>query len=323
MPTTSAHKHTTFARINDSVSAAVFDLVWFIGVIALSLVFAGYYVGTIQISDPRCGVLTILAGAGHRPYVYRVLSTLVLRAMMHMGLDAASSLSILVSITAIGSICAFRYLVSFFGGYRARAAVISPLIVAAVAVLTVSFPYNMVYDMPTLALVVAGYALMLRRHWRWYIVVFTLACLSKETAFILTVGFAAVYFRCMMWRDYIVLGGLQFAVWVAVRALVTWLYGGYPGVSMETHWDLHLFALHSLPVAVAIYCALATFLVSVILRRWHDKPIEMKRLFVSIAPLLVVLYFVGGNPFELRVFAEVTPIAAILFFAPTTAPVTS
>jgi hypothetical protein len=292
------------------------EAVWLGAIIAIALVFTSYYVASIQLTDPRCGVLSVLDGVGHRPFVYRVLATWILQAMIALGASVADGIFILVGVSLAASTVAFRYLISSFGGYRAISAIISPLLVVAVAALQVSYPYNMLYDMLTLALFVTSYALLMRRNWAWYLVVFATACLSKETSALLTIGFAAVYFRRMAWRNYLTLGFIQFAIWLIVRLVITWEFRNNPGVTMESHIDLHLWAFQRLPIVVAVYCALGMSFLAVVLRGWHQKPVDLRRLFVALAPLMIVLYIVGGNPFELRALYEIVPVALVLCFIP-------
>jgi hypothetical protein len=310
-------KLETFARgLSFDVGHLVSEVLWWGAVIAIALVFAGYSAPSIQITNPRCGVLALLDGSGYKPYAYRVLTTWLLQAMAGIGLSVTDGMFTIVGTSLVGCVVAFRYLISSFDGYRARSAVIAPLLVVVIAALQVSFPYTMVYDMPTLALFIMSYALMTRQRWSWYMVAFALACLSKETSALLVIGFAAMYLRKMSWRNYIALGAAQFVIWCAVHGGLAWLFRDAPGAEMETYWAQHLIAVQRLPLVIVIYGALVIALLVAIFNKWKSKPVALRWLFVSIAPIIGALYVVGGTPFELRVFFEIAPIALVLCFVP-------
>jgi hypothetical protein len=290
--------------------------VWWAAMLVLCLVFATVVAGSIDIVDRQRGVGVIVAGAGYQPLVYRVLPIFVLRLMLSIGLTLRGGIWLIVAVSTVGAMAAFRSMCEHFDGYHNKAIVLVPLFMIFVIALRGVIPVDELYDMPTLALFTLAYVLMLRRRWMAYLAVFAVACLCKETAAFLAVGFAVVCFGKLAWRSYVALGAAQFAIWLIIRLAITWSFSSYPGVGMENHLEDHWFALTSLAGCTAAYGAVVAGVLFMMFRYWHEKPVELRRLFLAIAPLMAVLYLVGGFPFEFRVFYEIAPVTVLLLVSP-------
>lgn len=289
---------------------------WWLAMAVLCFVFATSFAQSVDVNDQFRGVSTILTGLGWRPFVYRVLPIGALRLLLGSGFTLSEGIWWIVAVSTIGAVAAFYGMTSLFDCYRDRVVLAVPLLIIFVVVLRSAVPFDEIYDMPTLALFTLSYALMLRRRWPAYLMAFAVTCLSKETAAFLTIGFAAAYFGRLSRRAYVGLGAAQFAIWLVVRLVITWSFAGYPGGNMENHMSAHLLMLAAYPAGVAAYAAIAAGVLAMVARRWREKPLELRRLFLAIAPLMAVLYVVGGVPFEFRVFYEIVPVTVLLCFAP-------
>jgi hypothetical protein len=290
--------------------------VWWAAMLVLCLVLAIVIAGAMDITDPVRGINPILSGTGHRPFVYRVLPFYVLRVLLASGLPLRACIGLIVGLSTICSLIAFRFLCKHFSGYRDQAILAVPLLIIFVVMLRGLIPADELYDMPVLALFTTAYVLMLRRRWVAYLVVFTVACLCKETAALLAIGFAAVYFGRLPWRLYAAMGAVQFVTWLVIRQIITGVLAGQPGAIMDSSLADHWFALTSLVGCTAVYGAAVVGVLFMVFRHWQEKPVELRRLFLAIAPLMAVLYIVGGFPFEFRVFYEIAPVTVLLLFSP-------
>ncbi len=170
------------------------------------------------------------------------------------------------------------------------------------------------YDMATAAFFALMLALLARRRFLVYALVFPIACLNRETAFLMTLVF--IFHLYPEGPARWVLGAIyQAVVYVLIRIGVMWMYADNPGVSFlfRPIENLQVF-LHS-PGSVVHWSlfALATWLC---LRNWDRKPLVFRQAFIVMAPSLLFLYLVFGWSFEIRVFAEVYPAAFALAIYP-------
>lgn len=288
---------------------------WWAAISGLVFMFSVYYVTGIQLTDPRCGIEVLLNGTAYQPYVYRVLTVWALHGLVALGIDMPASLLLVTASSSLISVIAFYHLAALFYEHH-RAAMAAPLLLVAIVILRASFSYVMIYDMPNLALWTVATVFMIRRRWMTYLLVFVLACLNKETAALLTIGFAAMYLGRLSWRSYVTLGAIQFAIWLIIRLAILAAFAGSPGGAMEQYIPYHIYVLTAMPTVVGVYAVAGIGLLAVVFRRWKDKPLKLRRLFVTLAPIMAVLYIAGGFPFEFRIFYEIVPAALLLCFVP-------
>jgi hypothetical protein len=180
--------------------------------------------------------------------------------------------------------------------------------------------YSYLYDFPALLLFTLGLTLMAQRRWRAYLLVFVLGAINKETIVLLTLIFA-IHFGPwgvaprLQRREFLKLGALQFALFVAVKLALDLAFRDNAGRFVEFHVDHNLAWLRrslvtygAVPVAAGIALALLVF------ARWREKPILLRRGLV-ILPLLLALTAFLGFIDELRDYYEAYPIAVQLAFA--------
>lgn len=168
------------------------------------------------------------------------------------------------------------------------------------------------YDIPTAAFFALGLGLMQHGKLKQFFWMYPLACLNRETTFLLTLVFAVHFWRRIGWRAYVRGLALQAAIFAAVYGGLAWTFRNMPGSGFmwRPQENLELFAadplrtgLHLLGFGIVIWFAL---------RGWDRKPVLLRTAFVTLLPALAVLYLCLGWAFEIRVFAEVFPVAAAL-----------
>ncbi len=289
----------------------------------------------------RSNVPDMIYGRAHRPFVCRVLLPGVTRAVTaavperaRESLDETLAgngfvrrvfekrkweleyafefvvILVLMYLSFAGFAFAFRYL--FNGVYSASSRFLEVTTIVALLGVQSFFRYcNYVYDPAVLLLFTLGLGLMVRRRWRPFILVFLAACLNKETAVLLTMVFAIHFFSSerMERRLFRRLLAAQAGIYMAVRAVVEFLYRGNPGGVVEFHFlDHNIRALEPYPIPVFLVCVAVVLLV---FHRWRDKPSFLRDalwMFVPLASFTVLFGFYD----EWRAFYEVYPVVVLL-----------
>jgi hypothetical protein len=168
-----------------------------------------------------------------------------------------------------------------------------------------------IYDLPTLFLFTLALYLLARNDFGKYLVAFAITTFSKETSLFLFLLFA-IQFRKMERRTFLKFGFVQLLVYVVIRLGLIVLYRDNPGSLLEFHlWD-HLPAYLQYPLpTIVLFCAILGIVGIGILHLRDESPFLRNALLVIGVPTLV-LYFVFGVPFEVRVFFEAYPAVFLL-----------
>ncbi|MGD0173583.1 MAG: hypothetical protein ABSC61_03975 [Anaerolineales bacterium] len=208
---------------------------------------------------------------------------------------------------------AIRYLFgSFFTGPRWF---IDAVGLGAIALLPPFFVYyNYLYDIPTLFFFTLLLALMARRKWIPFLVVFLFACWNKETTILLTMVFALGFWgrREEIGRKaYGLLLSAQFLIYAVVRGLLAIRFWNNPGGVIEYHFVDHTLTLILLQLYSFgdIFVVLGMFLL--LAYRWAEKPRFLKIALSMAVPLLLMATFFGFLD-EYRAFYELYPVVVCL-----------
>lgn len=288
-------------------------IVFWILSLVISLMFLVIYVKDFPWSDPRFGLEIMIKGTAHKPFVYRVLMPSLIRiaSIFHPPTPKIYA-SVLMYLFLVGFVFSFRFLADAFLHYKQNSMMISLASFSALVLLRLPYPYAHLYDFATLCLFTLGLALMVRHKWLAFLLIYLLGCLNKETTLLLTVAFTAYFYRRIPNRAFLTLLLAQIVIFVVIRIWITWQYRGNPGSTLEFNLSRHLAAMTLLPVFTVVYSFMGSLGLWAILRKWGPKPIFLKQTLLSTLPILVVLYFLFGSPFEFRVFYEVLPVAFLL-----------
>ena len=165
-----------------------------------------------------------------------------------------------------------------------------------------------VYDLATALFSTLLLTWLARGRLDLYHIVFPLACLNRETAFLLIFVFAAYGMSRMPRSTWIRSIVYQAAVFVVVRGLLIWIFSGSPG---DPFWfrpvDNILMYVRTPIVSLAFFSGTGLVLWAC-LRGWEQKPELLRTAFLVMAPLLIIMYTMFGYTFEIRVFAEIFPV---------------
>jgi hypothetical protein len=302
---------TVFVKLENNQRAllrALGECCWVFVVVVLACVYATT-APPINMDASYAGLASMLDGTAYKPYIYRQLSIFLLRLPMAFGVSLGSGVWSIVALSSVTAILATRYLIRSFEQYRRIDWLLAPMTIVGIAALNIAHSWTMLYDMLSVTLAALAFGFMLRGKYGAMLVAFSLACINKETAALITIGFAAVTFGKIPWRKYVGLGAIQVVVWAFVHIAMMIVFAGNGGSQMEMHLDWHWAAITRLWWAVAFYAAIGGALIATVMAHRKQTPWQLNRLFFVLLPIVGVLYITGGVPFEFRVFDEIVPIA--------------
>jgi hypothetical protein len=164
------------------------------------------------------------------------------------------------------------------------------------------------YDPATLALASLGtWAAIAGRKWVFY-VIYVLAVLNKETAFLLAALFLVA--RVGDWRRHVV---PLFGIWIALRLWIGWVFRDNPGSAAWWIANRNLARALADPWGIVVLgVALAVIAWSV----WRWWTVRVVRIGIpALLGVLLMAYFLVGTWTEYRVFYEIVPLVWVTAYA--------
>ena len=161
----------------------------------------------------------LLAGKARTPYIYRVLvpqsakflakiipsiphnlfskSKILQKSFLDLNGDILPKEAFLVLLLTFLAMVGFIYVEKRFLfdlGFSLDAQLILPILILAFSLpFTMRFGY--IYDMPQLFLFTVSLRLLFRRQWKWYLVLFFITTLNKETSILLTATYVIYFYK--------------------------------------------------------------------------------------------------------------------------------
>jgi len=178
--------------------------------------------------------------------------------------------------------------------------------------------FGNMYDLPLLFFFSLGLVLMLRRRWGWYLLVFGLATLNKETTIVLFLIFSAYFFSRLERRLFVRLSAWQLGLFAGLQGIVRFALRGNPGSALEWHLNEQItraVQIASSPAYALAWAGAVIVLAIMVMRGWPQKP-EFMRRALWIVPVFLVLAVFWGSPLELRGMLEIFPVLGILVLPP-------
>jgi hypothetical protein len=331
-----------------------YRLLFLITAIALTLlVFSVYLMRPGIDANVRARFPDMVYGTAHKPYVYRTLLPTTVRLMtLAIPSDWRSAIEhslwntsliqslftrlkwhpdylieyligmVLMYLSIWGFVIALRYL--FNGVFQAPVKFLDALTIAALLGLPFFFKYtNYCYDLPHLFIFTLCLGLMAHARWRSFLILFPIACLSKETAILLTVVFA-IHFsnpRRLERKKFIWFLAYQLAVFVMIKLGLSLVFMHNRGELVEYHFlDRHNRKMlnqalgnltprkfhRRLVVVLAVLGA-----VWLMFYKWSMKPKFLKDSIWIFIPLFLLTTFLGWWN-EWRDYYEFYPILLLL-----------
>jgi hypothetical protein len=166
-----------------------------------------------------------------------------------------------------------------------------------------------VYDLSTATCFAFALGFLARGHFRSFYILYPIAAVNRETTFLLTAIFVVWCISRLPASAYLMGLGYQGLMFIATRLLITSIYAENAGASFY-FWPGRVFYGYENQIlstsALLILFALFGYFVY---RNWKRKPAFLRAAFLVLFPLLLIMHLTMGVAFEIRVFAEVFPVA--------------
>lgn len=244
-----------------------------------------------------------------KPFVYRALVPELVDVLMHTGLPKDISYILIISLSLIGYLFAMKSLSQKMYGESCAWGL---AYISSWFLILLVWAYCKPYDLMTAFLMTLCYLLIWNQDHKNLLLVFPFVVLNRETSFLIVI-LSAVWFwrkmRLMYWMDMIIVQGAMF---LSIQSLIRIHYATYVG--QESHIqlseNLNMFS-HNLVLTVSLITGFAIIL-GLLVMNWSNRPKFLRVAFLTLFPILFVLYLVFGYGYEVRVFAEIFPIVWLL-----------
>ncbi len=175
--------------------------------------------------------------------------------------------------------------------------------------------FRFIYDLPSLAFFsVAMYLIYRRRHWAWFVLLFLVATINRETTLLLlplymidraVVGGKLQWKKLFQWRtlSFVAPLGIYWAAWqVAIR----WWYSVNPSEFYpRLDWNVKSLLV---PQAWPQLLSACGYLLLFVLLMYRRIPDGRLRAWIVMVPIWVAFMFSYGILVETRVFGELIPL---------------
>ncbi len=302
-------------HIETSIAELRKFLTYPLSLFATAIAIFSWYLTRINWHDPEYVLSTMVAGTAYRPFVYRVLVPFLVGCLEKIHPLQPEMYAIgLMFLALLGFAITIRALGIFFWQ--------SPRIAEAVSIFSIIalFPFlirdGKIYDLPELFLFTLGLYLIARQEWKWFIVVYFLACVNKETTVLLSLVYAFVYLKKIRSWQYWKLLLIQAAIYLPIKLLLIWIFRNNPGAVVQFHPMGQIKSLLYFPGFVMLYGSLAACIAIFVCVDWRKKPQFLRLSALCLVPAVVLLYFLFSAPYEIRTLLDMYPVL-ILLSAPT------
>lgn len=250
--------------------------------------------------------------ANVRPFVYRTLVPTLAHLIEFVGVPSGISLVIIMTLSGVGFYLALRKLALEFSDLTSWQEL--GLVVGVLVSMFLFGQYRHPYDMMTAFLFTLGFYYIYNVEVWKYLVVFTLACVNRETAFLLIPisimswhgGFLFYYMHKKIWVVWLASVGIFGITTYTIRQH----FSSYPGFTLLIDPAGNIQQLASHPYEFILGIAFVSGLMAWMFRK--PQPSFLKLSFAILAPILIVMWIVCGQWDEIRVMWEISPIVILL-----------
>lgn len=241
-------------------------------------------------------------GIGMRPFVHRVLVPQVSQFLEWIsGVDILYCSMLVVGMSAVGF-----YLANVYLHHNEMMA----LIAFQVLVLVTFYQFK-IYDYTTAFFFALMLALLKYEKHSVFLAVFPLATLNRETTALITIFYAVWFWGKLPVPRYILNIGIQLVSFLAIELVIQFHFSDYPKLPV---W-------YTLPETIKSFPLIPIFIIIIL---FSVRSNAFFRTFVSTVFFAqVILYFVAGMPYEIRVFAESVVVIPVLLNSFSTMPSSS
>lgn len=246
----------------------------------------------------------------NKPWVYRQLVPILARAIAALGIRIDLALVLVVTIAGAGFYLALRSLAFLFYKMDDKAEI---LIIFLVLLGMILFNYERLpYDLMTAWLFALAFLYIARGDDNRLAIVFVLASLNRETAFLLIIFLGVIASARGNARNQRWLIFTLTLIFVLIQLTLRIVFQENDGLISWIEPAFNLLRFKNNPVRTLVHGSITLVLLWLACRDWIRKPYYLRLAFVSLAPPLVLMYLVFGQAFEVRVFWEIYPILVLL-----------
>lgn len=270
-----------------------------------------WYINRFVWVDSVFGFVDLIYGTAYRPYVYRVLVPILVQFLNRIfPLNPVIYALALMFLSLLGFGLTMRSFADFFWKSNATARIIS--ILSLIGLIPFLARDGKIYDFPAIFLSGLGLLLMARQQWNWFLVIYLIGCINKETTVFLTLVFAVYNFRRMPARKYWTLWIGQALIFGVTKLMVTWTFRNNPGGVVEFHLYDHIKGFLYLPNFLLYYGSFAVCLAILVMIDWRKKPEFLRYALASLLPAVLCANLFFGVPYEIRAFMDLYPVGFLL-----------
>lgn len=266
------------------------------------------------------GWRALVRGEANTAFQYRALVPWLVRGLVRLGAACGAAVSIPALFFWI-ECCAMTLLALAFRAYLGLLWESKAAGVLSLAIFLV-LPYNLLLDrvlslrypsdIPSILFFTAGLILLYERKWILFYPLFVLATINRETSCFLTVTYVLVALGREGYARIALHAAAQLIIWVSIKY---WLYRVYlsnPGGLYLWNVRANVDFLGRLN-AYPLFLSNLGFLWIPALIFWRRIPDRFVRRSVAVIPIFFIGMFLVGNMWELRIYAELAPVALAAF----------
>jgi hypothetical protein len=168
-----------------------------------------------------------------------------------------------------------------------------------------------IYDPPQLFLFTLALYFLASNKMRAFLVTFIFCVLNKETAILLILIYAVIYYKQHPRRQFIRISALLVAIFMVIKLSINYAYRLSPGFTVEAHLLEDNFLLTTYGWAFANLLSFGVYL-WLLIYKWDEKPYFLKAAFICTFPILFGLTLFFGLIDEWRDYYEAYPAAFAL-----------
>jgi hypothetical protein len=251
----------------------------------------------------------MLDGTASRPYVYRVLIPFTARMLSEtLSISPFFSAILIMYVSLLGFAWSMWSLTKVLlpPAYVQRATLLAPI-----GLIPFLIEQRHMYDFPVLFLFTLALWLLAKNKFGTYIPIFVLATLAKETSLFL-IFFFIIQFHKIERKHFLALVFIQLVIYIFIRALLILHFRQNPGGLVEFHFYEHLDAYLEHPAgAIVLFLSIISLMGIYLIDRAEDITFARNAMLAIGGPTLL-LYFVFGVPFEVRIFLESYPALVLV-----------
>jgi len=245
-----------------------------------------------------------------KPFVYRQLPMVLARLLELIGVRIDLGIVLVMTSAGVGFYYALRELAFLFYKQNDK---IEIAIIALVCIGLILFgDYRKPYDLFTAWLFTLAFLYLAQARYGEFVIVFALACLNRETAFLLIVFTAVIMVLRGTKEDTIRMLFIQSSIFGIIQIQLHFMFRDNAGSSalIEPIKNMAEFVVH--PFITMLHLSILALVLWVACKDWIYKPRFLRLALITLSPPLMLMYLVFGQAFEVRVFWEVYPIIVVL-----------